>query len=62
LNYGYCLWFEGKPLDASSIFRALNEKHVDFEREFKYEEELITAMGIGDAEVHLMLDTICVGH
>lgn len=62
LNYGYCLWFEGKPLDASSIFRALNEKHVDFEREFKYEEELIAAMGIGDAEVHLMLDTICVGH
>lgn len=62
LNYGYCLWFEGKPLDASSIFRALNEKHVDFEKEFRYEEQLIAAMGIDDAEKNLMLDTISVGH
>lgn len=61
LNYGYCLWFKGDVAGASGMFRqyALQQDNASLamEREFMdAEHELLSAHGISDTEISLMLD------
>lgn len=59
LNYGYCLWFSGCAMEAIGMFSELKSEELDFSMEFlEHEHELILSMGIGEAEVNLMLDAI----
>lgn len=61
LNYGYCLWFKGDVAGAAGMFRQyLSQQEgvpAAMEREFlDTEHELLSAHGISDTEILLMLD------
>lgn len=63
LNYGYCLWFQGKVDEAINLFKKFlqtePDKSFSLENEFMHSEhDLLTANGIGDIEIQLMLDSL----
>ncbi len=64
LNYGYCLWFQGKVDEAIKSFKQFvqtePDKSFNLENEFMHSEhDLLAANGISDIEIQLMLDAIC---
>lgn len=56
LNYGYCLWFDGKIDDAADCFRRyLKETGASKDTIIKNETELLCEKGITEAELQMML-------
>ena len=63
LNYGYCLWFQGKITEAIDRFKQFMQCRDDdgfsLESEFmNTEHKLIASRGISDTEINLMIDAI----
>ena len=63
MNYGYCLWLQGRVGEAVSMFRQLkgsNNGDFDLQAELmnSTEHRLLTEHGVTDTEIKLMLDAV----
>lgn len=60
LNYGYCLWFSGRPAEAADHFKRYAQADgitFDAQKEFLHTEaRLIRQHGVSEVEVRLMID------